>query len=122
MITIGLFGLSVVLLLTALRTKPRGAVPRLYLAVSLLPLLLTMVVPVPFALVARSPTDWARQTVAAVSRIGITLSFILLTIGAFLTLRAVLAGDQRVAKLLALETVLAGLPAVLVTAYAAAFR
>ena len=119
---IGVLGLSVILVMVALRTMPRGGGPRLYLAFSVLPLLLTIVVPVPFALAVRGPTDWARQTVVAVSRVGITLSFILFTIGAVLTLRATLAGDRRAAVLLALETVLAGLPAGIVTTYAAAFR
>jgi hypothetical protein len=57
-----------------------------------------------------------------VSRVGITLSFILFTIGAVLTLRAALAGDRRAAVLLSLETALAGLPAGIVTAYAALIR
>lgn len=119
---IGVLGLSVILVVVALRTMPRGGRPRLYLAISAVPLLLTMVVPVPFALALRGPTDWARKTEVTVSRAGITLSFILFTIGAVLTLRAALAGDRRGAVLLALETALAGLPAGTVTAYAALVR
>jgi len=101
---------------------PQGRSPRLYLAISAVPLLLTIVVPVPFALAVMGQTDWTRKTVVTVSRLGITLSFILFAIGAVLALRAALAGDRRTAVLLALETALAGLPAGIVTAYAILFR
>ena len=91
---------------------------RRYLGISAVPLLLTIVVPVPFALTA-GQTDWARKTVVTVSRVGVALSFILFTVGAVLTSRALLVGDRRAALVLALETALAGLPAGIVTAYAA---
>ncbi len=119
---IGVLGLSVIVVLVALWTMPRGGGPRQYLVISTLPLLLTMVIPVPFALAVRGPSDWARQTVVAISRVGVALSFILFTIGAVLTLRAALAGDRQAAALFALETVLAGVPAGIVTAYAVIFR
>lgn len=122
MILIGVLGLSVILAVVALRTPSRGHGTGRYLAISAVPLLLTVVVPLPFALAARGPTDWARTTVVTVSRVGIALSFILFTIGAVLTLRAALAGDRRAAVLLSLETALAGLPAGIVTAYAALTR
>ena len=117
---IGLLGLSVILLMIALRIKPRSAGARLYLAFSVLPLILTIVVPAPFALAVHGPTDWARQTVVAISSVGITLSFILFPVGVLLTLRAARVGDRRAAELL-LETVLAGLPAGIVTVYATVF-
>lgn len=122
MILVGVLGLSVILAAVALRTPSPGRGTRLYLAISAVPLLLTVVVPLPFALAVRSQTDWARATVVTVSRIGITLSFILFAIGAVLTLRAALAGDRRAAVLLSLETALAGLPAGIVTVYAALGR
>ena len=117
MILIGVLGLSAILAVAAFRTPSQGHGTRLYLAISTVPLLLTVVVPVPFALAVHGPTDWARTTVVTVSRVGITLSFILLTIGGVLTLRAAWAGDRRAAVLLSLETALAGLPAGMVTAY-----
>jgi hypothetical protein len=121
-IVIGVLGLSVILVVVALRAMPAGWAPRLHLAIATMPLLLTMVVAAPLALAVRGPTDWPRRTVATVSRIGVALSFTLFTIGAVLTLRAALAGDRRTAVLLALETALAGLPAGMVTAYAALAR
>jgi len=60
--------------------------------------------------------------VVTVSRIGIALSFVLFTIGAALALRAAKAGDRRAAKLLAIETALAGLPAGIISAYTAMFH
>lgn len=122
MILIVVLGLGAILAVVALRTRSQGHGARLYLAISTVPLLLTVVVPVPFALAVRGPTGLARTTVVTVSRVGITLSFILFTIGAVLTLRAALAGDRRAAVLLSLETALAGLPAGIVTAYAALVR
>jgi uncharacterized membrane protein len=121
-ILIGVLGLSVILAVVALRTLSRGHGARRYLAISAVPLLLTVVVPVPFALAVRGPTDWARTTVVGISRVGIALSFILFTIGAVLTIRAALAGDRRAAVLLSLETALAGLPAGIVAAYTALVR
>lgn len=122
MILIGVLGLSAILAVVALRTLSQSRGARLYLAISTVPLLLTVVVPAPFALAVHGPTDWARTTVVTVSRVGITLSFILFTIGAVLTLRAALAGDRRSAVLLSFETALAGVPAGIVTAYAALVR
>ena len=111
-----------IVVLVALWTMSRGGGPKQYLVISTLPLVLTIVIPVPFALVVRGATDWARQMVVAISRVGVALSFILFTIGAVLTLRAALAGDRQAASLFALETVLAGVPAGIVTAYAVIFR
>jgi hypothetical protein len=119
---IGVLGLSVIVVLVALWIMPRNGGSRQYLVISTLPLVLTMVIPVPFALAVRGPTDWARQTVLAISRVGVALSFILFAIGAVLTLRAALAGDRQAAALFALETVLAGVPAGIVTVYAVLFR
>ena len=117
-IYMGVLGLSVLVSVVALRTF-RGSGARRYLAISALPLILTVVVPLPFALGVGGPADWARMTVVTVSRIGIALSVILFTIGAVLTLRAAWAGDPRTAVLLSVETALAGLPAGVVAAYAA---
>lgn len=111
--------LSVVVV--ALWMMPRDG-PRLYLAISGVPLLLTLVVPMPFGLASRGPTDWARQTALTVSRLGIALSFVLFVIGAVLTLRAARAGDRPAVKLLAIETALAGLPAAIISVSAAIFR
>ena len=119
---IEVLGLSVILVLVTLWAMLRGGGPKPYLVISILPLVCTMVIPVPLALGVRGPTDWARQAVVAISRVGVALSFILFTIGAVLTLRAALAGDRQAAALFALETVLAGVPAVIVTAYAVIFR
>jgi hypothetical protein len=120
-IYIGVLGLSVIVAAVALRMSRDDGAWR-YLAISAMPLLLTVVVPLPFALVVRGPTDWARMTVVTVSRVGITLSVILFTIGVMLTLRAAWAGDGRTAVLLSLETALAGLPAGVVAASAALMR
>ena len=122
MILIGVLVIGGILAVVALRTPSRGRGTKMYLAVSAVPVLLTVVVPVPFALAVRGQADWERTTVLTVSRVGITLSFILFTIGAVLSLRAALAGDRRAAVLLSLETALAGLPAGIVTAYAALVR
>lgn len=121
MIIIAVLGLFLTLAMVALRTMPRGGGPRLYLAICGVPLLLTVVIPVPFGLASRGPTDWARQTAVTVSRIGIALSFILFTIGVVLMFLAAKSGDRRAAKLLAVETALAGLPAG-IAATAAIFR
>jgi hypothetical protein len=110
-IIIAVLGIVLTLVVVALRTMPRGGSPRLNFAISGLPLLLTLVVPMPLGLTSRSPTDWARQTALTLSRIGIALSFVLLVIGAVLTFRAAKTGDRRAARVLAIETALAGLPA-----------
>jgi hypothetical protein len=122
MIVIAVLGLSVILVVMALRALPSGFAPRMYLAIASIPLLLTIVVAAPFGLAVHGPNDWARRTVTTVSRVGVALSFILFTIGAVLTVRAALAGDRRAAVLLALETALAGLPAGMVTVYAVLVR
>jgi hypothetical protein len=120
-IFVGLLGLSVIVVV-AIWIPARVGGPRLYRAIALVPLLLTMAVPVPFALAEGGPDDWTRTTVLTVSRAGIALSVVLLMIGAVLTIRAAMSGDRRAAILLALETALAGLPAEIVTAYAILFR
>lgn len=121
---IGTIGVSLILAVLALRTMARSgrSGSKLNLAVAAMPLLLTIVIPVPFALTVRGPTDWARHIVVSVSQVGIMLSVVLFMIGAVLTLRAVRAGDREAAAVLALETALAGLPAGIVTAYALLFR
>jgi ABC-type Fe3+ transport system permease subunit len=101
---------------------PHGPGPRLYLGMSLVPLLLAVVVPVPFGLASGGQNDWARQTAIAIARIGIALSVVLFAVGVVLTVRAIKAGDRRGAKLLAIETALAAMPAGLVTVVAAMFR
>ena len=85
-------------------------------------MLLTTVVPVPFALSPGGSTGWARMTVEALSVVGIVLSFVLFAIGAVLTVRAARAGDRRATVLLGLQTALAGLPAGIVTASATLLR
>jgi hypothetical protein len=117
-IFIVILGVSVAVAV-AVRMMPPGKGPTLYLTIALTPLLLTAVLPVPFALASGSPGDWARQIALAVSRVGIGLSFTLFAIGAVLTLRATVAGDRRAALLLACETVLAAFPAGVITADAA---
>lgn len=122
MIIIGLLGLAVFLFVVAHRTAPRSSGARLYPIISALPLLLTLVLPVPFGLASHGPNDWARQTAVALSRAGVTLSAILLTIGILLTLRATRAGDHRAARLFLIEAILAGMPALIVAASAAMFH
>ena len=121
MILIAVLGLAVILATVVLRMQspPRGRGSKLFLAIFAVPLFLTVVVPAPFVFAVQGTTGWTRETVVIVSRAGIALSFVLLVIGAVLTLRAVIAGDRRAAVVLAGETALAGLPAGIVTTYAA---
>jgi hypothetical protein len=123
-ISIVVLALSVVLATVALRmqTTPRRGGSTLCLAISAVPLLLTVALPALFVSAVGGTTGWPRETVAIISRVGIALSLVFLVIGAVLTLRAVLAGDCRAAVVLAIETALAGLPAGIVTAYATVFR
>jgi hypothetical protein len=121
-IIIAVLGLCVVLALLAFRVMPRIGRPGRHFAISLIPLLLTTVVSAPFALASRGPNDMARKTVVALSVVGVALSFILFTVGTVLTLRTARAGDSRGAVVLALETGLAGLPALIMTAYVVVFR
>jgi hypothetical protein len=120
-IYVGVLGLSLIVAVVALRMS-RGDGAGRYLAISSVPLLLTVVVPLPLALVVRGPADRARMAVVTVSRVGIVLSVILFTIGVVLTLRAAWAGDGRTAVRLSFETALAGLPAGVVAIYAALMR
>lgn len=122
MIIIGVLGLSVVLALVAFRVMPRNGWPGRHLAISIIPLLLTTLVPAPFALASGGPNDLARKIALAVSAVGVALSFILFTVGTVLTLRTARAGDSRGAVVLALETALAGLPALIITAYFVVIR
>jgi hypothetical protein len=80
-------------------------------AVSIVPLLLTIVVPLPFSLTAHGPTPSVRGTLIVVSVIGILLSFMLSTIGILLLVRALLRSDRRTAILLGLATAVSALPA-----------
>jgi hypothetical protein len=121
-IIIGLLGLAVTLVAVLIRTMPHGRGPRLALGLSLTPLLLTTVLPMPFGLASGGPSDWARRVAVMISRIGIVLSVILFAIGVVLTLRAMRAGDRRGVKVLAIETALAGMPAGIVAASAAMFH
>jgi hypothetical protein len=123
-ITIAVIGLAVILAAAALGAQGarRDGTSTLYLAVATTPLFLTMVVPAPFALLTQAPAGWARRIVFGVTRVGFTLSVILLAAGAVLTIRALLIGDRRGAVVLALETALAGLPAGIVAIYASLFR
>ena len=93
-----------------------------HLSLSVLPVLLTVVFPLPFALATAGPSDSARAAVLAVSRVGVALSFILVAIGVVLAARASSAGDRRAALMLWLETALAAVPAVIFTVYAAVTR
>lgn len=122
MIIIGLLGLAVTLVVVLIRNMPHGRGPTLSLGLSLMPLLLTMVAPLPFGLASGGPSDWARRAAVTISRIGIGLSVILFAIGVILMLRAMKAGDRRGVKVLAIETALAGMPAGIVGATAAMFR
>jgi len=119
-IIIGILGLAVTLVVVLIRTTPHG--PKPFVVMSLLPLLLTILAPVPLGLVSRSPTDWARQAAVAISRVGIALSVVLFVIGVVLTVRAVKSGDRRSARLFAFQTILAAMPAGLFTISAAMFR
>jgi ABC-type Fe3+ transport system permease subunit len=74
-----------------------------------------MIAPVPFAMASRHPNDRARWAALATTRIGIAASVILCVIGVVLALRAARAGDGH-AKVLALEAILAAMPAALVAA------
>ena len=124
MITTGVIALAVVMVLIALlvHKTSRQEHSTLYFFISMVPLLLTVVVPTVFTLTVGGTTGWARETVAITSRVGIVLSFVLIVTGAVLTLRAVLAGNGRGALVLGLETVLAALPAGILAIYAAVFR
>jgi hypothetical protein len=121
-IIIGLLALAVTLVAVLIRNMPHGRGSRLALGLSLTPLLLTSVLPMPFGLASAGPSDWARRVAVMISRIGIVLSVILFAIGVLLTLRAMRAGDRRGVKVLAIETALAGMPAGIVTASAAMFH
>lgn len=114
MIIIGVLGLAMALITILVRIPPRD--PESYRSVSLLPLLLTMVAPMPFAMASRGPNDWARWAALATTRIGLVTSIMLFVVGAVLAVRAARAGDSRHAKLRALEAILAAVPAVLVAA------
>ncbi len=124
MISIAVLALAVILatVVVQMQTTPRRGGLTLYLAISAVPLLLTVAVPALFVSAVGGTTGWARETVAIVSRGGIALSFVFLVIGTVLTLRAMLARDSRAAVVLAIETALAGLPTGIVTAYATVFR
>ena len=122
MLLIILLGLSVIVTAAMFWFMRRIGGSSVYLAISTLPLLLTVLVPLPFALATHGPTDWTRQATVSISKVGVTLSFILLVIGVALTLRAILARDHRAAGVLAVETVLAGIPAGTFAAYALLFR
>jgi hypothetical protein len=123
-ISIAVLALAVILATVVLRmqTSPQRGGSTLYLAISAVPLLLTVALPALFVSAVGGTTGWARERVAIVSRVGIALSFVFLMTGAVLTLRAMLAGDSRAAVVLAIETAVAGLPAGIVTAYATVFR
>lgn len=114
MIIVGVLGVAIALIAALLRIPPRG--PKPYLRVSLLPLLVTMIAPVPFAMASRHPNDRARWAALATTRIGIAASVLLCVIGVVLAVRAARAGDGRHAKVLALEAILAAMPAALVAA------
>ncbi|HET7219247.1 MAG TPA: hypothetical protein VFJ02_14420 [Vicinamibacterales bacterium] len=105
MIYIGVIGLAAILGLAARRAS-RGDGASQYFLISTVPLVLTIVVPLPFVLATGGPAGWARMAVVAVSRVGVGLSVILAAIGIVLTLRAALADDRRTALLLSLETAL----------------
>ena len=112
MIYIGVIGLAAILGLAARRAS-RGDGASQYFLISTVPLVLTIVVPLPFVLATggrggaqERPAGGARMAVVAVSRVGVGLSVILAAIGIVLTLRAALADDRRTALLLSLETAL----------------
>jgi hypothetical protein len=95
---------AVAVLLTT--TGRRGS--RAYAVVSALPLLVTTAIPM-------SLTD--RELILEVSRFGLGLSFLLLAVGAVLTVRAARLGDRIGAIWLGAETVVASVPAAIVTVY-----
>ncbi len=118
MIVIGFLTLVVALVVLIVRMPG----PKLYLGLAVTPVVLVMVQPVQWVLSSFRPTELARPVAMDTSSIGLDLSVILSVVGVVLTARAVKAGDRRGAKVLALETILAAMPAAIVTASAAMFR
>jgi hypothetical protein len=114
--------LIVVAIVVALRMRPPAGNQNSYLAISAAPLLLTTGVPLlfvlPSVLTRHESADWARTVVNGVSLAGIALSFLFFAIRTVLTVRAARAGGGRMASVLAMQTALASLPAILFSLYA----
>jgi len=107
----------------ALMLMARGDIAhRWLLPVSIVPLLLTVIVPLPFSLTVQGPTPALRAKLLDITRAGIVLSFALSIIGALLILRALFRSDSQTAILLGLETALAALPALIFVASYTLFR
>jgi hypothetical protein len=114
-------GVTAIAFILAFRTR-REIAHRWLLLVAIVPLLLTVVVPLPFSLISQGPTVALRAKLIGVTRVGIVLSFVLSAVGVLLLLRALLRSDRQTAILLGLETALAALPAVIFVVFYAVFR
>ena len=108
--------IAIALILALMLTARRDVAHGWLFTVSILPLLITVVVPLPFSLTV------SRAKLLAVTRAGILLSFVLSTAGLLLLLRAVMRRDRHAAILLGLETALAALPALVFVVSCAVFR
>ena len=114
--------LIVVAIVVALRSAGSGGYTKSHLVVAAAPLLLATVAPLPFVLpfafAHEEVPGWARSAITGLSAAGIVLSFLLFAIGTVLTVRAARASDSRMPLVLATETALASLPAVVFSLYA----
>ncbi len=94
---------------------------RTFGAVAAIPLVLTVVVPLPFAMMERR-AGWPRAAATAITWAGIAASCILFAVGIALVVRAVFEDRRRAALAFAVETFVAGLPAAMFGVYAFLFR
>jgi hypothetical protein len=120
-VVLGVIAIAFIVALGILNAR-REIAHRWLLLVAIVPLLLTVVVPLPFSLTAQGPTVALRAKLIGVTRVGIILSFILSAIGILLLLQALFRRDRQMAILLGLETALAALPAVIFVVFYAVFR
>ena len=117
---LGVIAIALILALTLIAR--RAATPRWFFAISLLPLLLTVIVPLPFSMTAQGPTPSLRAKLLGISRAGIVLSLVISAIGALLLLQALRRGDRQTIVVLGLETALAAFPAVVFAVAYLVFR
>ena len=106
-------GLLAVAVFAAAGERPE----RMYAAAAALPLVLTIVLPLPFALLSH-PAGWVRAAIVEISWLGIATSCVFFAAGIVLAIRALLRGKRRAAFAFAIETFVAGLPAAIIGVYA----
>lgn len=123
LLVVVILGVMAGAMILALMLKARGAVThRWLLSISIVPPLLTVLVPLPFSLAVQGPTAAVRAKLLGVTRAGILLSFILSTVGALLLLRALFTSDRQNVVLLGVETAQAALPALVFVVSYLVFR